>query len=104
MADRPRAAYRLIARLLPRDLREAAGAGLEDAAMACLARERVRRGRTGVAMAWVRLLGDAVRARFVAGSRSHRALLAETLETRGFREALMSNAIGDLRYALRALR
>ena len=50
----------MLARLLPREFRAAAGPDLERAAMACLARERARFGPIGTLFAWVRLAADTV--------------------------------------------
>ena len=114
MPGRSRAAYRLIACLLPADLRKTAGAELEEAALACLARERQRRGRVGVAFAWVRLVSDAI-GTALAIRRTHgvrrthfdrrgRVWTAPTPPPRSLWEAVMDNLRKDLQHALRTLR
>jgi putative ABC transport system permease protein len=55
-----RAVYRGLTRILPATDRAAGGAVLEDAAVACLARERARLGPAGIAWAWGRLLIDLI--------------------------------------------
>jgi predicted permease len=114
MSDRSRTAYRLITCLLPADLRRTAGAELEEAALACLVRERRRRGRTGVALAWLRLLGDTVGTALAARrtpvgrtspvDRQSRAWNASAPSPRGLWETVMDNLRQDLQHALRTLR
>jgi predicted permease len=107
-SDGSRTAYRLIACLLPADLRDTAGAELEEAALACLARERLRRGRAGVAFAWLRLVGDTVGTALAAGR--HRADRPDIVghppgrPSRGLWETVMDNLRQDLQHALRTLR
>ncbi|HEX5217773.1 MAG TPA: ABC transporter permease [Vicinamibacterales bacterium] len=107
-----RACYRVVARILPRDFRDAAGPGLEDAALACLAREREHLGVIGIVTGWVRIIADTIhtshalwRARDEA--EDERAFVALELEDlpnrqRGV-EALMDGLRKDLRYTLRSL-
>jgi predicted permease len=108
MSDRSRTAYRLIACLLPADLRRTEGAELEEAALACLVRERRRRGRTGVALAWVRLVSDtvgtALAVRRTHADRHGRAWKASAPSPRGLWETVMDNLRQDLQHALRTLR
>ena len=107
-----RACYRVVAQILPRDFRDAAGPGLEDAALACLARERERLGVIGIATGWIRIVADTIqtshalwRARDEA--EDERAFVALELEElpnrqRGV-EALMDGLRKDLRYTFRTL-
>jgi predicted permease len=114
MPGRSRAAYRLIACLLPADLRKTAGADLEEAALACLVRERQRRGRVGVAVAWVRLVSDAIGTtlairrthvvRRKAVDRRGRVWNTPNPSPRSLWEAVMDNLRKDLQHALRTLR
>jgi ABC-type tungstate transport system substrate-binding protein len=107
-----RACYRVVAQILPRAFRDAAGPGLEDAALACLARERARLGVIGIATGWIRIVADTIqtshalwRARDEA--EDERAFVALQLEElpnrqRGV-EALMDGLRKDLRYTFRTL-
>ena len=103
---RARGVYRWMLRVLPADVRLATGPSLEDAAMACLARERARWGRPGVAFAWLRLAADAVGSavafRRAAVSRAHGASLRP--QPRSLGEIAMDTLRSDLRTALRQLR
>jgi len=107
-SDGSRTAYRLIASLLPAELRKTAGAELEEAALACLVRERQRRGRAGVALAWLRLVGDTVGTALAAGhgraGRSDRIGHLPGRPPRGFWESVMDNLLKDLKHAIRTLR
>jgi putative ABC transport system permease protein len=108
MPDRQRTAYRVLACLLPAELRQTAGAELEEAALACLVRERQLRGRAGVALAWLHLLGDTVgTALSVRRARAGRHDIARhplSRPPRGFWETVMDNLLKDLKHALRTLR
>jgi putative ABC transport system permease protein len=102
--------YRQLARLLPRAFREECGADLERAAVGCLERERAHRGRAGLAAAWARLVADTI-ATAIAVRRGADRLRAVPPESnahpphsrRGPVEAIMDNAIKDLRHAIRTL-
>lgn len=104
MSPRGRAIYRLVARLLPSSFRAHADADLEAAAEACVARERARFGRAGVAWAWVRIvidtIGSAVALRRQARARA-RLTSGGARPPGGFR---MSGIGRDLARAWRALR
>ncbi len=102
MNERSRSIYRVVARMMPRDFRESYGRGLEDAAVECLARERARLGRAGVAFAWARIIGDAITTR--SALRQHTANRAASPPPRGRVEAYMDNLRKDLAYAVRSLR
>ena len=102
--------YRRLLGLLPRDVRVESGAELERTALACLERERARRGRLGVALAWPRIVLDLV----VTAVALHRASgppltvpLAPgphpPFARRGFIEAMLDNLRKDLRHAVRSL-
>jgi putative ABC transport system permease protein len=105
-----RRTYRLVLRLLPEDFRRRAGAELEDAAVACLRRERARLGVLGVAVAWVRLVSDAAGSAVTLRRSNRPAYLAASVDpdrlvaTHGPVEGLMDNFRKDLVYAIRALR
>lgn len=106
MSDPTRAVYRLMAHLLPAEVRLAAGSELEEAALACVARERQRWGPLGVTVAWLHLatdllgtalalLRDRVRSRKAAGH--------QPAPGRGVWETFMDNLRQDLRHAIRTL-
>ena len=110
MPNRSRRAYRQIARLLPGEFRRAAGPDLEDAAIACVDRERARFGALGAAAAWIGILVDTmtsaialrrrVRPAFVPSGTDPNRLVA----VQGITEGLMDNFRKDVRYAIRSLR
>jgi predicted permease len=97
------AVYRTLARLLPRAFRDAAGAELEAAAVACLARERARMGPAGALFAWVRLSADLV-ATALALWWPRTFTPPHGRSPRGALEALMDNLVKDFLYAVRGLR
>ena len=113
--ERSRVAYRSLLYLVPRNLRQQTGVALEDAAIACLERERARAGVAGLALAWLRLVLDLL-ATSRAARRDARAdhnpvrppyvpLDIDHLPNRqGTAEGLMDGLRKDLRYALRSLR
>jgi putative ABC transport system permease protein len=107
---RSRRAYRALAGLLyPRDFRDGSAAALEEAAIACLARERARLGRIGVVTGWVGLLRDtavtAVQVRWQPAVSDELTLrLDDDIRHEGRMEALIDGLRKDLRYALRSLR
>jgi putative ABC transport system permease protein len=95
---------------MPRRLREAGGGlVLEEAAVACLRRERARLGARGLAYAWLRLVADLVVTAIASRSSEAPAELVELdLEElpnrqRGL-EGMMDAFRKDLVYALRSLR
>jgi predicted permease len=98
-SDRRRRRYRALARLLPADFRAIAGPDLEHAALACLAREHARLGRAGAALAWLRLVADAI-----GTSAALRFAAPPPDPRRGFIEAVMDNLRKDFLYALRGLK
>ena len=112
---RSRVCYRALLRLLPADVRAADGAVLEDAAVACLAREHNRAGVAGLFVAWARLAAD-VAATGWALRRSRRRDATTAFDpldlipdahqprTQGALERNMDAFRKDLRYALRSLR
>jgi putative ABC transport system permease protein len=90
--------------VLPADARADAAPALEEAAIACLARERARLGRVGVLLAWGRLIVDL--------AATARAMRKTTLSIdpawtppnqQGAWDAVMDVQSKDLRYALRSL-
>ncbi len=105
-----RLAYRTIARLLPESFRRAVGSELEDAAMACLERERARLGIAGALSAWLRIVIDTIASAVALRREARPAFIASSLDpdrlvaTQGFTEGLMDNFRKDVRYAIRALR
>jgi predicted permease len=110
VADRSRRAYRQIARLLPEDFRLTAGAELEDAAVACVERERARFGPAGALSAWIRIIADTVTSALALRRRPRPAFVPSGTDpnrlvaVQGFTEGLMDNFRKDLRYAIRSLR
>ncbi|HEY6357008.1 MAG TPA: ABC transporter permease, partial [Vicinamibacterales bacterium] len=108
MSNPTRAVYRLMVHLLPAEVRLAAGAEFEEAALACVARERLRWGPLGVMVAWLRLATDLVGTAFLLrrdrrGSRQA-AGSQPAPSGRGVRETFMDNVRQDLRHAVRTLR
>jgi putative ABC transport system permease protein len=109
---RSRAWYRTLLRLLPADVRAADGAALEDAAIACLAREHNRAGAPGFLAAWVRLTLDLLTTTWAmrrSRARGHAddLRLVPDFDSRpgqGTLERHMDNLRKDLRYAVRSLR
>ena len=99
-ANRHRSLYRGLLRLLPRPFRETAAGELEDAAVACVERERARFGKAGIAVAWLRLAADTVSTSVALRYAARRG----APKGRGPVEAVMDNLKNDLRYALRGLR
>jgi putative ABC transport system permease protein len=85
---------------LPREFREAEARELEQAALACLSRERARFGRAGVLLAWCRLAADVL----LTAAELRLSRPRSTERRRRVIEALMDNLRQDLRYALRGLR
>src|SRR5215831_13850354 len=110
MTERSRHAYRQIARLLPEGFRRAAGRDLEDAAMACLDRERARFGVIGVAAAWIRIVADTMTSALALRRRPRPAFVPSGIDpdrlvaVQGLSEGLMDNFRKDVRYAIRSLR
>ena len=110
MADRSRRAYRHLARLLPEAFRRAAGSELEEAAIACVERERARFGTAGVVGAWIRIVGDTLTSAVALRRRERPAFVPSGTDpnrlvaVQGFSEGLMDNFRKDLRYAIRSLR
>ena len=110
MPDRSRRAYRQIARLLPEDFRRAAGSDLEDAAVACVERERARFGTAGAVGAWLRITADTMTSAVALRRRARPAFVPSSTDpnrlvaVQGFTEGLMDNFRKDIRYALRSLR
>src|SRR5215217_2876925 len=101
----PRLLSRALLRLYPADVRRRTGEDLEAAFVCCVACERERHGRPGVAYAWCRLVIDAVvtslqlrcdarRARHIA--RQHAFITPK--------EGIMSRLSQDIRYAARSMR
>ena len=73
-----RARYRLLLRVMPRQLRDEAGtAALAEAALTCLRRERARFGAIGAAYAWFRLIADAGATAWFARPRREQAAYVE---------------------------
>jgi putative ABC transport system permease protein len=97
VGPRSRVAYRWISGLLPRAFRAGAGRELEDAAMACLARERARRGRLGLVLGWLAIVADTARSA-VALRRPRRA------DRRLSQGVTMRQLVRDARHAARGLR
>jgi predicted permease len=95
--------YRALSRLLPRDFRAIAGAELELAAAACMAREQARFGRLGAAFAWMRLSADLLATAF-ALRWPRTPPSSPGMPPRGFIETLMDNLVKDFLYAVRGLR
>ncbi len=110
MSDQARRAYRLIARLLPESFRKGQGRELEDAALACLAREHARRGAAGDVIAWFRIVADTVTSAFALRRANRSRYVPSGIDpdrlvgTQRPVEGLMDNFRKDLRYAIRALR
>jgi putative ABC transport system permease protein len=112
VASPSRFLYRRFASLLPAAFRSAAGRDLEEAALACLERERRRLGRPGVVLTWMRLLGDTFVTAVVLrwpGWLDRRDPYARQRRLAGRDrrpafEAFMDTIRKDLRYALRSLR
>jgi putative ABC transport system permease protein len=110
VTDAARAGYRILTRLLPRDVRQRAGREFEEAALACLGRERARLGPPGVVVAWMRLTTDAVTTAVALRLRRPRRPVGRFSPDlpppprRGAIERTMDNLINDLRYTLRGLR
>jgi predicted permease len=96
---------RALLRLYPADVRRRSGNDLEAAFMYCVARERERHGRAGVAYAWVRLLMDAIAtsAQLRGDARGARRIARQhTFITQ--KEGNMSRLLQDIRYAARSMR
>ncbi len=112
MSGRLRFGDRLLVRLYPRELREAAGWELARAARQCVDRERRIGGRAGAALARVRLIADAVATAFAwhaprlfDRTRHYRSTTEPPPAPRRTRpEAFMDNLRKDLVYTLRAIR
>ena len=108
MGRRSARAYRLFALLLPASFRTTAAAELEEAAGACVARERASRGRPGVAWAWVCIVADILVAAVVLRWRGRAAQPGHGSQPRRSRlEALMDHVnelSRDVRQAWRSLR
>jgi len=94
--------YRALARLLPREFRATAGAELELAADACIAREQARLGRLGIVTARLRLTTDIIATAFAL--RWPAPPPVHDTRRRGVIEALMDNMLKDFLYAVRGLR
>jgi predicted permease len=113
--ERSRAWYRALLRVLPADVRAAEGAALEDAAVACLAREHNRAGAAGLVVAWTRLVADVATTGWaIRRARRRDADVALDLvdlipnahrpAKQGALERIMDGLRKDIRYALRTLR
>jgi putative ABC transport system permease protein len=81
------------------------GDALEATCVECLARERVRLGRLGVAYAWGRLIADAIAAGILlrVDERRRRRLARHRPEPSAPKEILMTRIWQDVKYAARLL-
>ena len=99
--------YRLLLRLLPAAFRRRAGhEELELAFIACMERERRRRGRIGVVWAWLRGVVDVLTAAalmWVDVRRSRQVAALSQLDT-PHGDTLMRTLVQDTRHAIRTLR
>jgi predicted permease len=105
---RSRLVYRALTRLLPAEVRADAGPALEDAAVACLARERDRLGPAGFIWAWARLVADAVVTAIATRRRAPYATFSIDPDwtppnEQGAWDAMADVQVKDLRYAVRSL-
>src|SRR4051812_44982516 len=92
--------------LYPADVRRRTGDDLEAALAYCVARERKRYGRVGVAYAWMRVVIDAIATSVQMrhdARRARRMARQHTFITTP-KEGIMSRLSQDLRYALRGIR
>jgi hypothetical protein len=96
---------RALLRLYPADVRRRTGEDLEAAFVYCVARERERHGRPGVAYAWARLVIDAIATSVqlrLDRRRTRRIARQHTTITPG--EGIMGRLSQDIRYAARSMR
>ena len=93
------------ARPYPRRLRLREHEALEAVCIACLARERVRFGRVGVAYAWGRLIADTILAAILlrVDECRRRRLVWHHCQPSAPREILMTRIWHDVKYAARLL-
>ncbi len=105
-----RAAYRTLTRLLPRDVRVEAAASLEDAAVACLRRERARFGIAGLLWAWTRLIADLAATGLALPSSKGPTYSQSPVDPdwtppnkQGVLDAMLDVSFKDIGYALRSL-
>src|SRR5215467_850658 len=105
MSQATRRVYRVIARVLPEEFRHTAGSGLEEAAVACVERERARLGSVGVATAWLHIVVDTIGAAVALRRDARPAFIPSSTDpnrlvgTQGVIEGLMDNFRKDVRYA-----
>src|SRR5262245_19401647 len=95
---------RALLRLYPADVRHRTGSDLEAAFLYCVARERERYGRPGVAYAWTHLVADALAAsvQMRRDARRQRNITRQhTFNTP--EEGIMSRFSQDVRYAARSM-
>ncbi|HEX2340135.1 MAG TPA: ABC transporter permease [Vicinamibacterales bacterium] len=103
---RPSSAFvRLLLRAYPRHLRIRERDALEAACIECLARERGRLGRLGVAYAWGRLIADTLIAAILLRADEHRRRRNAWVHVppSAPKEILMTRLWQDIRYAARRL-
>src|SRR5215213_8540493 len=96
---------RALLRLYPAGVRRRTGEDLEAAVLCCVARERERHGRAGVAYAWCRLVIDAVVSSVQLRCDARRA--RQIARPHAFitpKEGIMSRLSQDIRYAARSMR
>src|SRR5580765_2746127 len=96
---------RALLRVYPADLRRRTGEDLEAAFAYCVARERERHGRPGIAFAWARLIIDAIGTSVQLrcdARRMQRIARQHTFITP--KEGIMSHLSQDLHYAARSVR
>jgi putative ABC transport system permease protein len=95
---------RALLRLYPAEVRRRTGEDLEAAFVYCVARERERHGRRGVAYAWSRLVIDAIATAVQLrcdARRARRIARQHTFITP--KEGIMSRLSQDIRYAARSM-
>jgi putative ABC transport system permease protein len=104
MSRRSSSFVRLLLRAYPRQLRLREGEALEAACIECLARERVRLGRLGVAYGWGRLIAYTIAAAILlrVDERRRRSLAWHRSQPCP-KEILMTRILQDVKYAARLL-
>src|SRR5262245_18002897 len=99
--------YRQVARVLPKDFRDDAGTGLEEAALDWLDRERARRGLPGLVMAWLKILADTISTAIALRRQPDRVALQfssdDVIPSRGVFDAMLDNFLKDSKFAIRSL-